>query len=208
MHQNAHNTLAELDEAVPETKKVTDFLASITDSRISNAKDLILGDPNKLQNFEACQQYLKTLVYNKATQEKHERHISGLLQEQGKTPNKPDGGRDKNQTGKRPGGGNNADNGKVVAHQYTKAEWAKLTPDQRAKIKEMRANKRRKTPGNRNASGVQVDDSNAPHVGESPTPPATTAHYISQVTTPTATPRGAQVPPTTSRGVRFVERND
>jgi hypothetical protein len=74
-HQNTHNTLAELNEGVPETKKVTDFLAGISDSRLSNAKDLILGDPDKLQNFEACQQYLKTLVYNKATQEKHERQI-------------------------------------------------------------------------------------------------------------------------------------
>jgi hypothetical protein len=70
MHRSTHNTLAELDEAVPETKKVTDFFAGITDSRLSNAKDLILGNPDKLQNFEACQQFLKTLVYNKAAQEK------------------------------------------------------------------------------------------------------------------------------------------
>jgi hypothetical protein len=80
MHQNAHNTLSELDEPVPETKKVTDFLAGITDSCLGNAKDIILGDPNRLQNFEACQQYFKTLVYNKTTQEKHERQISGIQQ--------------------------------------------------------------------------------------------------------------------------------
>jgi len=60
MHQEAHNTLADLEEPVPETKKVTDFLAGITDTHLSNAKDLILGDPQKLQNFELCQQYLKT----------------------------------------------------------------------------------------------------------------------------------------------------
>jgi len=58
----------DLEEAVPEAKKVTDFLSGITDPRLSNAKDLILGDPQKLQNFELCQQYLKTLVYNKTTQ--------------------------------------------------------------------------------------------------------------------------------------------
>jgi hypothetical protein len=40
LHQSAHNTLAELNEPVPETKKVTDFLAGISDPRISNAKDL------------------------------------------------------------------------------------------------------------------------------------------------------------------------
>jgi hypothetical protein len=78
MHQEAHNTLADLDEPVPETKKVTDFLAGITDVRLSNAKDLILGDTQKLQNFELCQQYLKTLVYNKTTQEKHEHQVSDI----------------------------------------------------------------------------------------------------------------------------------
>jgi hypothetical protein len=73
MHQ-----VADLDEPVPETKKVTDFLAGITDVRLSNAKDLILGDTQKLQNFELCQQYLKTLVYNKTTQEKHEHQVSDI----------------------------------------------------------------------------------------------------------------------------------
>jgi hypothetical protein len=78
MHQEAHNTLADLDEPVPETKQVTDFLEGITDARLSNAKDLIFGDVQKLQNFELWQQYLKTLAYNKTTQEKHEHQVSGL----------------------------------------------------------------------------------------------------------------------------------
>jgi hypothetical protein len=78
MHQKAYNTLAELEETVPETKKVTDFLAGVSDPKLINAKDLILGDIAKLTSFEACQQYLKTLVYNKATQDKHERNVSGL----------------------------------------------------------------------------------------------------------------------------------
>jgi predicted acylesterase/phospholipase RssA len=77
-HQAAYNTLADLGEAVPETKKVTDFLAGITDSRHSGAKDIVLGDAQRLQDFEACQQYFKTLVYSKTTQEHHERQISAL----------------------------------------------------------------------------------------------------------------------------------
>jgi len=85
IHQGAHNTLADLGEAVPETKKVTDFLAGITETRLNNAKDLILGDAQKLQNFEACQQYFKPLVYNKMTQERNERQISGLEQRQGRS---------------------------------------------------------------------------------------------------------------------------
>jgi len=78
---------------------VTDFLAGITDSRLSNAKDLFLGDPDRLQNFEACQQYLKTLVYNKTTQEKHERQISAAQQGSGK--GKGEDGKSKNSNGKR-----------------------------------------------------------------------------------------------------------
>jgi len=84
MYQAAYNTLAELNEAVPETKKVADFLARITDTKLSTAKDLILGDPAKLGNFEACQQYLKTLVYNKATQDTHEWNVSGVQGGNGK----------------------------------------------------------------------------------------------------------------------------
>ena len=63
---------------------MTDFLAGIIYSRLSNAKDLILGDPDRLQNFEAYQQYLKTLVYNKTMQEKHEQQISAAQQGSGK----------------------------------------------------------------------------------------------------------------------------
>jgi hypothetical protein len=139
-----------LDEPIPETKKVTDFLAGITDSRLSNAKDLILGDPQKLQNFESCQQYLKTLVYNKTTQEKHERQVSGL-------------GRQGNGSGKnrrlvegtpKPGG--------VTARTYTHEEWSKLTTEEREKIKELQKQRRARNrdTASRNASAfnTEVDD--------------------------------------------------
>jgi hypothetical protein len=199
MHQNAHNTLAELNEAVPETKKVTDFLAGITDSRLANAKDLILGDPAKLENFEACQQYLKMLVYNKTTQEKHERQISGLQQGgKSKTAGKDDEVKNKSPGGKR-AGGPEGDGAKIVARQYTKAEWSKFTPEQRAKVKELRSNKRRKTPAHRNASAAQIDEPNAPPTAD----PSTPTHVVAQVATAL---RGNLAPPTVSRSVRFAER--
>jgi flagellar capping protein FliD len=57
VHQGAHNTQLVLNESVPETtKKVTDFLAGITDPHLSNTMDLILGDAQRLQDFESCQQ--------------------------------------------------------------------------------------------------------------------------------------------------------
>jgi len=121
VHQAAHNTLAELDETVPETKKVMDFLASITDPRLSNARDLILGDTQKLQDFKDCKHYLKTLVYNKTTHEKYERQITGL--QQMCNPGKGKDSKGKDGKLKRAGG----KDGDVSSWQYSKAEWLKLT---------------------------------------------------------------------------------
>jgi hypothetical protein len=147
-HQEAYNTLADLDETVPETKKVTDFLAGISDPRLSNAKDLILADISKLQSFELSQQFLKTLVFNKATQEKHERQISGLQVQGG-------GGNPKN--GKRKGG---TPKGKkklqdLAARNYSKEEWFKLSAEQRERIKDLRTAKKQKADSEaRNTSSV------------------------------------------------------
>jgi len=131
-HQDGHNTLADLDEPVPETKKVTDFLSGITDPRLNNSKDVILGDVVKLQDFEACQQYLKTLVFNKSTQDKHERHIAGVH-----SPH--DGG--KKRGTKRKGGKQKPTEG--LTKNYTKEEWFKLSAEQRERIKEARSNARK-----------------------------------------------------------------
>jgi hypothetical protein len=205
MHQNAHNTLSELDEPVPETKKVTDFLAGITDSRLGNAKDLILGDPNKLQNFEACQQYLKTLVYNKTTQEKHERQISGAQLQQGQGKGKGGDGKSKNTNGKRSSDG--IDDSKVVAKQYTRAEWFKLTPEQRKKIKELRAAKRSKGQTNRNASGVQVDHPDSQSIADLSVSVPLTQPTATQSPTPPSTLRNnGLTPPTTARSVKLAQR--
>jgi len=142
MHQNAYNTLAELDETVPETKKVTDFLAGISDPKLSNAKDMILGDIAKLTNFEACQQYLKTLVYNKATQDKHERNVSGLSGKDLGNNNKRKGGR-----GGKGGGTPRGD----VTRSYTREEWLKLSDEQRQKIRNLRNAKKARQEGDRNS---------------------------------------------------------
>jgi hypothetical protein len=140
---------------VPETKKVTDFLAGIADPRLATAKDLFLGDTAKLGDFEACQQYLKTLVYNKATQDKHERSISGLQ------AGNPKGG-GKCQDGKRKRGGNDKSNtNDVTTRSYTRDEWQKLSPEQRDNIRALRAARRDKIVDKstgRNASSLTLQD--------------------------------------------------
>jgi hypothetical protein len=120
---------------VPGKKKVTTVLAGISDPQLSNAKDLILVDTSKLQSFELSQQLLKTLVFNKTTQEKHEPQISGL-------PVQGGGGNPKN--GKRKGG---TPKGKknlqdLAACNYSKEEWFKLSVQQRECIKELWATKK------------------------------------------------------------------
>ena len=160
MHQAAYNTLAELNEAVPETKKVADFLARITDTKLSTAKDLILGDPAKLGNFEACQQYLKTLVYNKATQDTHEWNVSGVQGGNGKGKGK----------GKQRRQGGGSDQSDLTARSYTQEEWLKLSQEQREKLRALRAAKKNKSTdqAGRNASGVhQEGGSNATQGAES-----------------------------------------
>ena len=80
-HQSAHNEILDCDpaEAVPESKKVADFLKGITDPKLESAVSVVLGDPRMLNDFQMCQQYLSTTVENRATLEKSkERNISGI----------------------------------------------------------------------------------------------------------------------------------
>ena len=68
--QEAFNELADLGEPVPESKKVSDFLAGISDPILKTGKDVVLGDPVKLADFTECQQYLSTLAVNTNNQSK------------------------------------------------------------------------------------------------------------------------------------------
>jgi hypothetical protein len=55
IHQDAHNELLDLEEPVPETKKVQDFLSGILDARLQTGKDIVLGTAIYLQDFEEYQ---------------------------------------------------------------------------------------------------------------------------------------------------------
>jgi hypothetical protein len=81
VHQTAHNEILDCKptEAVPESKKVADFLKGITDPKLESAVSVVLGDPKMLNDFQACQQYLSTTVENRATLERSkERNILGV----------------------------------------------------------------------------------------------------------------------------------
>jgi hypothetical protein len=66
LHQKVHNKLLSLGEPVLETKKVTDFLAGITGEVLSMSKDMVADSPTKNTNFEACQQFLKAIIFSKS----------------------------------------------------------------------------------------------------------------------------------------------
>jgi hypothetical protein len=62
IHQENQNELALLGEPVSETKKVSDFFEQISAPSLATAKENVLVDLAKLENFHACQQYLKQVL--------------------------------------------------------------------------------------------------------------------------------------------------
>ena len=70
VHQEAHNKLFNCKVVVEDSKKVDDFLNGIQDPGLVVGKTAVLSDPLKLGNFDACQQYLSTLVANMSNRAK------------------------------------------------------------------------------------------------------------------------------------------
>ncbi len=64
IHQAGHNELADCNEPIPETKKVSDFLAGINDSSLEAGITCVLSDDRYSDSFESTQQFLGTLVAN------------------------------------------------------------------------------------------------------------------------------------------------
>ena len=143
-HQGAQNELRDLGEAVPETKAVTDFMTGVTDPRLVNAKDIILGDPRYLNSFEETQQYLATLVANKAEQSKLERNVSEL------GTRKPGGGGG--------GGGRGGKKPEIKTGNCARDEWKKLGSEGQAKVRALRvAKKKAQAEAKRKAEIAQLD---------------------------------------------------
>ena len=75
----AQNELDDLQEPMPETKKVSDFMKGVKDTKLSVGKTVVDGENHKLTDFKACQQYFATLVVNGNTRDHGDNfHISKL----------------------------------------------------------------------------------------------------------------------------------
>jgi len=150
----------ELGEEVSESKKVNDFMAGIkADARLEAAKAVVTSNPKMLNDFNATQTYLQNFVDTTESQSKRVRFASAV------ETNK--GGHRNNNKGKSVKGNSKP---KVAARSYSNEEWKKLSEDERAKVRQLREQKKN---NKRKASGVASgDDSDEGNDGDDPTPNA------------------------------------
>jgi hypothetical protein len=135
IHQNAHNELEDCGEAMPESKKVADFIDGITDPSLAAGITCVMSEERYSDSFEATQQFLGTLVANQAVHNRGKR------------------GDDRNVSstkGARSGGGNKSKKGKsgkkLEARFYPREEWEALTQEERAKVLELKKKSAKASP--------------------------------------------------------------
>ncbi len=73
IHLNAHDELEDSGEAMPESKKVSDFTDGITDQSLLAGSICVMSDERYSDSFEATQQFLGTLVANQAVHNRGKR---------------------------------------------------------------------------------------------------------------------------------------
>jgi hypothetical protein len=124
-HQTQHNELHDCQEPVPESKKVTDFLAGITDSSLGNGLSFVYGNPNLLSNFDSCQKYLQTIA---ASTRIHQLLQSGKQRDIGAVSGGQNGGPK--------GKGKDRSKRKPTRHrEYISPEkWKKLSREERSAV--------------------------------------------------------------------------
>jgi hypothetical protein len=132
IHQAAHNELEDCGEPMPETKKVSDFLAGISDSALESGITCVLSDDRYSDDFEATQQFLGTLVANQIVHRQggggeDERNASSL-EASGKGGKKV-----AEKTGLRK---------KIEARFYDSEEWSKLTAEEKAQVIKLKKQKK------------------------------------------------------------------
>ena len=186
VHQKAHNELLSLSEPVPETKKVSDFLAGITGDILQTSKEVIAGSPTKRSGFEACQQYVKTVyTARKLTGQQSgngSRSVRRLHQER-KGKGKGRGAKDKG-----PQQSSLKSGEKLHTGSYTAAEYRLLTSDEKSFIRAKRLEekgedgsaKRTSSAISRQSSSTE-EEASGEDADEEPGPPARKSAKIAAV---------------------------
>jgi hypothetical protein len=169
LYQKSFNELSFLEEPVPNTKKVTDFLGNITDPSFNMIKTCVYGTPGLRDDFSQMQQYAKQLYDQHLLENVGKRGVAAVasvkrfnpVATKGPTPKK----RKKQKQNKGDG-------------HYEYDEWMKLTPAQKAEITRNREAKKKAArpagitnpPRNANVSAIHAVPMETVHV--SPLGPA------------------------------------
>ena len=166
--QKNYAILEELDEPVPETKKVTDFLNGLKTDELKVAKYTVIGDREKSANFDLCQQYVKSCVLGIEMLPPEHRGPGNLrtrgVGAAGQGPPRGNGGKRGNGGGRKRIEPNHAEGSEIIREAKKRAadkgngntidhiprnKWFKLTDSQKAYVTE-----ERKKDAARKASGT------------------------------------------------------
>jgi hypothetical protein len=153
-------------EAVPETKKVKDFLANIKDPTLQMGVTHCFGEPEKLKSFESCQQYLSTLATTTRAYKEAGSAARSVSSASTGTGSKSSGGK----------GGKRQTNTKG----YSNEEWWAMSDAERAAVvkarKEAGGKSKKKAKKDRQASVSGVDSGDGNGDGSAPAPTPATAN--------------------------------
>lgn len=72
------NELKRSKEPIAETKSVTEYNGGVTAPELKTAKEVIRGDPKKLESLQECMMYMTTCALNAKVSEKQPRRISKM----------------------------------------------------------------------------------------------------------------------------------
>ncbi len=139
LHQKAHAELARLEEAIPENKKVRDFLEGITCPRLEQAKLYVLGSPTHLMDFTATANYISQVSDTVNQYQGPGRQISSATTDGGRGGGRGRGrgrGRGGGRGGGGRGGGRGAKGGSSNYLPYK--EWMALSEEEKNKRREKR----------------------------------------------------------------------
>ena len=156
-HADAHAELLDLGEVISESKKVDDFLKGILDPRLKTAKENVLGDSSKYENFNIAQQYFKTVCGNMTEQDKSDRLVSALERDEGGRVRGGRSGRGRGRQGRGRGRGGARGLALNSSTSYSNAIWKGMSDEQRDKVTMLR--KRSSEAKARKAAAASSDGS-------------------------------------------------
>jgi len=167
-HQEAHNTLEDEGEPIPETKKVQDFLDGIKAAHLESGRVFVEGDNARLTNFTACQQYMSTLVVKYGNRNKGAPAKRQVALVKHKAAKKKAGKPAKKGGGKSAKPAPTKSSGVAITHEhYTPADYAKLTAEERDEVRRLRT----AVEAEQRQVAVVMTDTAPPVIAEIPTEP-------------------------------------